>query len=751
MGFLAVMVILAVMLVIAGSVAGLVALARIARLEAELFRISERSSGALPTEPASVPPAVPTVSTTGPRPAPPPTPRPPGLATTRPTPAAGPRIDDWRSFEMLLGTRWLARGGMVMFLIGLALLLRFTYDHALIGPTGRLALGALAGAAALAGGEYARRRHYPVLFQTLTGGGLGIFYICIYFSFAVYDLSGASLAMALAVLVTGAAVVLAVGHNAMPIAMLGLLGGYASPLLLGDGGNQPWLLFSYVQILNLVALGVAWFRRWPPVQLLALLGSATLFFAWYLAHYDAAGMTPALLFITLFYLTFLLVPTLHSLVSRTPQEVSGLMLLAGNSLVWLVGYYLVLFDDASRVLGFVVITQAALMLGLHQLHRRQLPQDEMAARGLLAITLALVTLAIPLQLELYGITIAWAMEGALFAWLGLRYRSNLTCIAAVAALLLAAGGLIAQLPLHNAPFTPVFNVPFGSWLLVIAATAASAWLLDRAAHATLEPQGLPTIGRLRLPELTALLAYLLGCAVLTMEVWSYWQAHRHGLAHRDSFTLDSLIVLWSFIPLLTATALARFGRPRLAPLAWSGYGVCALLFLFGTGVYSGDGTLFGASVSFWARLVFPAALLAGISLLDNGPRGRLVMEVTAQAALAILLALECLRWADATELMSYSMGFGIVSALWALHGVTLVWLGLTRHSRPRRMIGFALLGLAVAKTLLIDTSQLAEVYRIVSYLASGLLLLLGGYFYQRYSRHPEPEESSADAKPARAP
>ncbi len=631
------------------------------------------------------------------------------------------------SLEMLLGARWMARVGMVMVVIGLAFLIRFAYDHAWIGPAGRLALGCVAGIVALLLGEHARRNAYDVLFQTLTGGGLAIFYVCIYFSFQIYAFTGPGFSMALGVLVSAAAVVLAVGHNAVAIAIIGLIGGYLSPVLLSGGGNYPYTLFTYLLVVNLVALGVAYFRRWRALDGLAFLATAGLYAAWHIAHYDATQMTPALLFTTLFYLVFLIIPSVYSLARQIPLNVESLVLLGVNSAVWLVSYYVILYDDYTRALGFVVIGQALLVFGLFQAYRRRNPKDATAANSLLVITLILATLAIPLQLELYGIPIAWGVEGVLLAYLGLRYRNALCQGAAFAALALAAAGLIYRLPLHTAAFTPVLNVPFGSWAVIIAASASVACVFHRY------PQGwCENIIYSR--EIAGLLAYGLSCVLLTLEAWSYWNYHHPGVVFRETHRFDTLVVLWSVIPFATALALERFRLHRLAPVTWSAVVIGAVVFLSGLFHYDGAGTWFAMNASFWARLAFPLALFGVVWLSSSSPtQARIVVETIANATLAIAFTAECLRWADASAAVSWEMGVGIVSALWALQGAILIWLGLVQNLQPRRILGFALFGLAVGKTLIIDTRELDEVHRIVSYIVSGVLLLAAGFFYQRYS------------------
>ena len=81
------------------------------------------------------------------------------------------------------------------------------------------------------------------------------------------------------------AIALAVVHNAMPIAIIAVLGGFLSPVLISTGENRPVALFSYVALLNLVALGAAYYRRWKPLELLCFAGTALLYGAWFGKYY----------------------------------------------------------------------------------------------------------------------------------------------------------------------------------------------------------------------------------------------------------------------------------------------------------------------------------------------------------------------------------------------------------------------------------------------------------------------------------
>ena len=305
-----------------------------------------------------------------------------------------------RSLEIALGTKWITWVGMLMFLMGIAFGLKYVYDNDWIGAKGRLAIGAILGIGALGMGERFRRKDWPILFQAFTGGGIAIFYICVFFSFQVYHLSDPGFSFLLAILVTAFAVVMAVAHNAVAIAVLALVGGFLSPVLLSTGENHPYVLFSYIAVLDLVALGAAYYRRWRALDLLCLVGTALLYQGWYLKFYDAphepSQLVPALLYTSLFYLLFLLIPVLHSLVRRLRGTVEGLVLLAANAVLSFYCYYNVLFEPYRQVLGFVVLGQALLVFLLFRVWLVRMGKDARTAECLLIITLALATLAVPI-------------------------------------------------------------------------------------------------------------------------------------------------------------------------------------------------------------------------------------------------------------------------------------------------------------------------------------------------------------------
>jgi uncharacterized membrane protein len=72
---------------------------------------------------------------------------------------------------------------------------------------------------------------------------------------------------------TAACCALAWRHASLVIALLGLVGGFATPLLLSSGSDRPFGLFGYVLLLDVALLVLAQRRRWPMLALLSLAGT----------------------------------------------------------------------------------------------------------------------------------------------------------------------------------------------------------------------------------------------------------------------------------------------------------------------------------------------------------------------------------------------------------------------------------------------------------------------------------------------
>ena len=103
--------------------------------------------------------------------------------------------------------------------------------------------------------ELKAARDYPATANALDAAAIAILFATFFAAHALWNLIPASPTFGLLALVTALAVLLSIRRESLFIAVLGLLGGFATPALLSTGDNRPVPLFAYLLLLN---VGLAW-------------------------------------------------------------------------------------------------------------------------------------------------------------------------------------------------------------------------------------------------------------------------------------------------------------------------------------------------------------------------------------------------------------------------------------------------------------------------------------------------------------
>jgi len=251
----------------------------------------------LPPPPSTVEPATPPAQPSVPAAPLPPLPPPPrpteAVAAPPPLPKApaGPPLlarIDWESFVGVKLFSWIAGIALV---IATVFFLRYSIEQGWLTPAVRMVIGVLVGMALLAVCELKAARRYDVTANALDAAGIAILFSTFFASHALWHLVGMLPAFALMVLVTAVAVALSIHHDSVFIAVLGLLGGFATPALLSTGENRPFGLFGYLLMLNIGLAWVAYRKNWPHLTALAL--AFTVFYQWgWVAKFLTAGQLP---------------------------------------------------------------------------------------------------------------------------------------------------------------------------------------------------------------------------------------------------------------------------------------------------------------------------------------------------------------------------------------------------------------------------------------------------------------------------
>jgi uncharacterized membrane protein len=130
-------------------------------------------------------------------------------------------------------------------------------------------------------------------------------------------------------------------------------------------------------------------------------------------------------------------------------------------------------------------------------------------------------------------------------------------------------------------------------------------------------------------------------------------------------------------------------------------------------------------------LVSAAAFAVDRLRRDERPELARVAEVVGAAGVVYLPSVAIVDLWGVERGDPRQLGQLLLSAFWTAAGLAAMLTGLLAEIRRLRVAGLALLGLAIAKVFAYDLSELEEIYRVVSFIALGLLLLVGAFAYAR--------------------
>jgi uncharacterized membrane protein len=213
--------------------------------------------------------------------------RPPAQAAAQ-SPPEEPRPSPFASlnFENLVGGKlpiWV--GGISLVFAGF-FLVRYTIEAGLFGPGARAVTATLFAFAMIAMSELGGRLPRvgasftadPRVGQSLAGAGVATLYGTLYMAAEIYALIGVPTAFVLVVITTAIAFALSLRHGP-PTALMGLIGGFAAPWVAGMGASNLPTLLLYLAVFIAALFGLAVWRRWLWLLVLASGGGALWSFA----------------------------------------------------------------------------------------------------------------------------------------------------------------------------------------------------------------------------------------------------------------------------------------------------------------------------------------------------------------------------------------------------------------------------------------------------------------------------------------
>jgi uncharacterized membrane protein len=656
---------------------------------------------------------------------------------------------DWEKF---IGENLINKLGIAILVLGIGFFVKYAIDQDWINEVGRVAIGILAGGALLAV-AHRLQKTFQAFSSVLVGGGMAVLYFTIAIAFHEYQIFSQTVAFLLMVGITGFTIFLSIAYNRMELAVLALVGGFASPFMASSGEGNYIALFVFILVLNLGILVLAYFKKWSLLNSIAYVFTIILYGGWLTTKVIDAPDAPyvgALVFATLFYLVFFAMNIINNIKERRQFTAPEIMILLSNTfLYYSAGMYVLQHIAGGNYQGLFTIVIAIFNFVFAFLLYQNQKADRNLVYLLIGLVLTFLSLTAPVQLKGNYITLFWALESVLLLWLSQRSGIKLIRVASVIVLGLMFFSLLMDWNLYYNQFTDPLNIILNrvsvTGIVAVAALAANLWLLRREhgyiLFELLDAHTYRTIIKFAL----VLTLYF----VLMLE-----------LIH----TLDSLAVSYAtkyfvlgFYNYLYLFTLLQLSRRQPNPQLRLGIGALSVLGILlylslqhpltiatrNAYLLDGGETL-GAFMLHYLPLILVVLILVqllrmvALEFNFNSLPGKValwaasfVIVFLASAELEHLVALQLYKPGASLEallLQIRKVGFPI---LWGISSFILMTVGMQRKMKPLRIISLSLFSLTLFKLFLFDIRGVSEGGKIAAFICLGVLLLVISFMYQK--------------------
>lgn len=671
--------------------------------------------------------------------------------------------------EYAVATTWLLRVGILLVAGGFA----YCLTSGLLRPETLVGLCIMGGLAMIVGGLRMIGNKYRLLGQGLLGGGLLVLYFSGFAAGSMFKVFGPQysipVAFGMMILITVAAGVIAVRLDSMLTAVIGIAGGYSTPLLLRtETPNLPGL-YSYVLLLGLGILAISRVKQWRFLNYLSFAGTYVLFSASMFA-YKLKDFTVAMSFLSAYFVVHSMLVYVHNIVNRSKSTVLEILQLAANAVLFAgFGYHLI-YGAYGRPYPAIMSVALAAFFVVHVfvfLKRRL--DDRMLLTTLIALAGVFTTWTMPLVFEKESLTISFALLGLMFLWVSKKIRSNFLeslshCIYMVVFIKLIGFDLMDNFRLQPVPSSNMTEYWSQMWhrlwtFGISIGSIVAAFVLQRREPAAPAEVAVPEGSDLphRVENTLAQSAFY-WFAVLFTFIFLQFEIHTM-FAYWLPMRLTALTFLWCAMAAFFLWRYVRGGMESI-PIAAAMAVFCMIAIL----------KLSFVDLAFWhftERFIYDMeyrAIHVAARTLDFGfimliclliwhIMGRKFGEKSlgrafGYMALFLLFAYTTLELRTLLAFKKPEFLAAGVSILWALFAMSFVGAGIWSNVTPLRYIGLTLFFVVVVKVIFSDLQHMQTIYKMLACVVVGALLIVGAFAYikadQKFAKQDDANKPAPD-------
>lgn len=656
-----------------------------------------------------------------------------------------------KDIEKFIGENLANKIGIAVLVLGISFFVKYAIDKDWIHEAGRVIIGFLCGGILIGIAHFIRNK-YRSFSSVLIGGGLSVFYFTTAYAFHQYDLIGQQPAFIIMVVISAFAVILSLYYDRQELAIIATIGGFITPFLVATGQGNYIALFTYLGILNTALTVLAWFKKWPAINSIALIFTTFIFGSWVIINTvfgDDLPVRNAFLFATFFYLQFICMNLVNNLRLRNQfKAFDFIIVLSTNFLYYSIGIYIIA-NHQPQLKGVFTLSLALFNFILLAVFYKNSKIDRNFISLLMGLALTFVSLIPVVQFSGNTITLFWAAEAVILLWLYQRSRIVHLKLASVALMFLMFASLLytwfTVYMVGNGILPIIINKGFTTSAAVAVALFIYAALVekDRKDSFLRDVSYTGTIVKF-IGRLAYIIAYCAGALEIAYQFISRYPGTQVYTAYLQAYTFAAVIIV----------LLLNRKSPSLPilKLVLTIFSLTMYLFFLLTSFDVSE-----ALINTPDRGLFTAHWIAGgllVWLLTDFARYffrhqnsdyasyKPLFTCLASFSVVFLLSVEMyhvLLWTHPGnendlvwwENLYYKAGLSI---LWSICSFTLIWLGIRNNFQPLRILGLTLFTITLVKLFFYDIRNIPPGGKIAAFILLGILLLTVSFMYQRLKK-----------------
>ena len=661
--------------------------------------------------------------------------------------------EEW---EALVGGKLLNRVGALALIFGIGFFLKYAFDNNWISETVRVLMGIGAGIGLLFSAVRSNKKGFQIFAQGLVGAGIAILYLSIYASFNYYHLVSQMVAFGLMSVITAVTFLQALKYDSRVVSLLGLIGGFLTPIMLSTDQVNEVGLFTYIALLDVGILAVVLMKEdWIILEPLSLFATFFFYFAWYVDNYcdistatTQSNFIPTVFFLNVFWLIYYGTDFWRQYQKKILSgELHG-FLSAALALWFYVNLYAVMELSHHSIMGLTTILLGGVYLGSALVLRRK--NGEQFSSFAQNVVMAIIFLVIATAVEYKGLTIAglWSLEALALLLCARRWKMRYVWKTALIIYGLALVQLLIpsdSLKIDNYEnFLPLLNRRMFIYVVFIISSIGGAIVFhdaDKRVTITVKSAFHNLWGAI----------LLLLCIIETNDYFGRMR-YLNVLLPIDVELFQEALAI-AAVTMVYGVGIFFIGLKRkLEPVmqtALIGTGISLLVTLIGGSHYV---PIEHFTLLFNIRMAITLFVLGGILvhillIKKNMNEFPWLHHILQGLQIIVVVIIFFILTTEVIDVFMRKLFFASTSSertqidnimqmslsiVWLLYSIALMGIGIWKQFRGLRILSIILFGFTILKIFIYDLSFLQTLYRIFSFIGLGLILLFVSYLYQRY-------------------